>query len=198
MDGKKQEQFLPAEPAPDEPSAKTASSASSAGPPEILPAPFGLTPIVRGVHTSKPDRKPTTADLDAEFADWWRQVPQGRKVGLNRARKAYEQARRKGAGAADLLAGMMRDAAVWDDWPEGERQYIPHPATWLNDGRWKGDPPDVRTTRTVDGSDQDGLPAYLSGRKLGAKDEIFAAGHSLINRLRRAGVDTSAPNVKRW
>lgn len=62
------------------------------------------------------------------FADWWAAYP--RKVGKDAARKAYSAALKR-ASAADLLAGLKR--AKFSDDP----QFIPHPSTWLNAGRWQ-------------------------------------------------------------
>jgi hypothetical protein len=39
-------------------------------------------------------------------------------------------------------------AAVWRDKPEDQRQFIPHPETWLNDARYD-DVPDVKSAPTA-------------------------------------------------
>lgn len=67
--------------------------------------------------------------LPEGFDEWWAAYP--RREAKDRAIRAYTKARRGGATAADLLDGLRRFP-----WP-GDRQFIPFPATWLNDGRWR-------------------------------------------------------------
>ena len=67
-----------------------------------------------------------------DFEDWWSAYP--RKVGKDAARRAYGAARKRGASQADLLMALHRQR-----WPDDPR-YVPHPATWLNGGRWADDP----------------------------------------------------------
>jgi uncharacterized protein YdaU (DUF1376 family) len=69
------------------------------------------------------------ADRQSDFEAWWSAYP--KRVGKLAARKAYDKARKDGASAAALLAG-LRDRGRWSDDP----RFIPNPATWLNQGRW--------------------------------------------------------------
>lgn len=66
------------------------------------------------------------------FEGWWQHYP--RKVGKDAARRAYAAARKRGASDAVLAAGLSRQR-----WPD-DPKFIPHPATWLNGGRWQDDP----------------------------------------------------------
>lgn len=74
----------------------------------------------------------TTAADAAEFETWWEGYP--RKIGKAAAAKAYAKAR-KSASAQELIAGQANAVAVWQA-ARTEPQFIPHPATWLNQGRW--------------------------------------------------------------
>lgn len=65
-----------------------------------------------------------------EFQEWYSTYP--KRVGKDRAMKAYKSARKKTSKEV-LLAGAR--AAV-KEFSTREKQFIPHPATWLNDGRW--------------------------------------------------------------
>jgi len=69
----------------------------------------------------------------AEFESWWEGYP--KKVGKAAAAKAYAKAR-KSADADALMAGLVNATAVWQA-SRTEPQFIPHPATWLNQGRWE-------------------------------------------------------------
>lgn len=74
--------------------------------------------------------------IQERFETFWKAYP--RKVGKDATEKAF--LKRK---VDDKLLGEMLAALVWQkkmkQWQD--RQYIPHPSTWLNQGRWKDEPP---------------------------------------------------------
>lgn len=93
----------------------------------------------RAVTPTRPDpTRPidTTADT-AAFESWWEGYP--RKTGKAAAAKAYDKAR-KSATADELMAGLVNACAVWTA-DRTEARFIPHPATWLNQGRWDDEQP---------------------------------------------------------
>lgn len=69
-------------------------------------------------------------NADLSFLSFWQVYP--RKAGKEAARKAFEKAI-KSTSVHEVLEGARRFAA---DPNLPEKQYIPHPATWLNGGRW--------------------------------------------------------------
>lgn len=72
----------------------------------------------------------------AEFENFWSVYP--RKINRAVALKAFEKATRK--TEADLIITAVRGYKFSDD-----EQFIPHPATWLNQERWiDGTPTSVR------------------------------------------------------
>ena len=74
-------------------------------------------------------------ELAADFDAWWAEYP--RKVGKDAARRAYAKVRgrKDSPSAAALVLAVRAQAEGWSD-----PQYIPHPTTWLNQGRWNDDP----------------------------------------------------------
>lgn len=109
----------------------------------------GVTP--RSPRTTKepspePSREPTqaarrsrAAEVEpAGFAEFWAAYP--RKTGKDAARRAWAKATER-AEVRTLLDGVQRYAT---DPNLPEPQYVPHPATWLNGGRWDDDPLPVR------------------------------------------------------
>lgn len=62
-----------------------------------------------------------------------------RKAGRGDALKAIAKALKK-QPADRLLAAVHAYAQAVATWPEGERQFIPHPATWFNGERYADDP----------------------------------------------------------
>jgi DNA-binding transcriptional MocR family regulator len=72
------------------------------------------------------------------FEDFWRAYP--RKTGKGAAEKAWAKA----AGVVEpskILEAVA--SAVWSPEP----QFIPHPATWLNQKRWEDEAPAIRPAR---------------------------------------------------
>lgn len=62
-----------------------------------------------------------------------------RKAGKIAALKAIERATGR-KGADDLLAATKAFAAAVKTWPEADRCFVPHPATWFNRGSYDDDP----------------------------------------------------------
>lgn len=82
------------------------------------------------------EKTPSTppASVSDRFKAFWDAYP--RKVGKDDAFKAFGKAVKR-APFDEILAGISR-YAVDPNLPDVE--FIPHPATWLNGGRWADDP----------------------------------------------------------
>lgn len=74
------------------------------------------------------------------FDDFWQAYP--RKVGKGHARLAYAKAIKK-APPEDIMAAVILFSAAMEG---KEKQFIPHPTTWLNGERWEDDIEDVSPT----------------------------------------------------
>jgi hypothetical protein len=68
------------------------------------------------------------------FDEFWEFYP--RKVGKGASQQALSKALKRSTWQ-EILAGVQRLAA---DPNLPEKQFIPHPATWLNEGRWADEP----------------------------------------------------------
>lgn len=92
-------------------------------------------------NQTKPSIENPSDSLSASarrFDAFWTAYP--RKTGKDAARKAFE--RRKVTDA--LLASMLEAIAEQSrskQWQDDGGRYIPHPATWLNQGRWQDEAP---------------------------------------------------------
>lgn len=62
-----------------------------------------------------------------------------RKVGKQAAIKAIQKAARD-VGADRLYKATLAYAEATTRWPEADKQYIPHPATWFSRGSYDDDP----------------------------------------------------------
>jgi hypothetical protein len=92
---------------------------------------------------ANPKPQPTSGHSSSDFEAWWQTYP--RKVGRFAAEKSYEKARKR-AQPEELLAG----AEAYRRETQGrEAQYICHPSTWLNQGRWLDETSSVKTTGAI-------------------------------------------------
>jgi uncharacterized protein YdaU (DUF1376 family) len=70
-----------------------------------------------------------------DFDTFWSAYP--RKVGKSEARKAWD----KIGPSVDRCIQTLRWQVQSHDWLKEDGKYIPHPTTWLNQGRWDDEPP---------------------------------------------------------
>lgn len=77
-------------------------------------------------------------DADDLFDRFWRLYP--RKIDKPGSKRKFKKAL-KTATAMEISFGLKRWLAHWD---EVDPQFIPHPATWLNQQRWNDEPPQAK------------------------------------------------------
>ena len=82
---------------------------------------------------------PQKSPLGERFDRFWAIYPN--KTGKQAALKAWSKLK-----PSEELTKVILDAVeyqkTWDRWAKDGGQYIPNPATWLNQGRWEDKPPD--------------------------------------------------------
>lgn len=78
----------------------------------------------------------TKVRQDYEFELFWAKYP--KKVGKKAAQKAFQNAQNR-PQIDDLLEAIDR-AMKSEQWRKDGGQFIPNPATWLNQGRWDDEP----------------------------------------------------------
>ncbi len=76
-----------------------------------------------------------------EFETFWNAYP--RKVGKTAAQKAFQNAHNR-PRIDDLLLAIGR-ARASPQWAKEGGQFIPHPSTWLNQGRWDDQLPEIES-----------------------------------------------------
>lgn len=74
------------------------------------------------------------SDAPDRFDRFWSAYP--RKVGKVKARKIFERQNPDDALLAVMLSAIVLQAKS-AQWQRDGGQYIPHPTTWLNEGRWQ-------------------------------------------------------------
>jgi hypothetical protein len=68
-----------------------------------------------------------------DFAAFWAAYP--RRVGKDAARKAFD--RRRSDVTLDAVLAALALQTASQQWQRDGGRYVPHPATWLNQGRWQ-------------------------------------------------------------
>lgn len=74
------------------------------------------------------------AKQDARFEQFWNAYP--RKVGKGNARQAWQKIKMTDDLFNSIL-NAVEQQKQWEQWQRDGGQYIPHPATWLNQQRWE-------------------------------------------------------------
>jgi hypothetical protein len=106
--------------------------------------------IPDGYHadTTRPLQYPLDSDLDSDldldldskpcgsFDGFWNCYPI--KKGKAAAEKSFARAV-KSASPDEIIAAVEKQKR-WPEWTKENGAYIPHPATWLNQGRWTDEP----------------------------------------------------------
>lgn len=115
-------------------------------------------------NRKKEELLPSLREESSSFDDFYRVYP--RKVGREEARKAFERVSRKTAVDV-IVAGAARFAA---DPNLPEKQFIPHPATWLNRGGWDDEPQAPRGEQHQSKDDR-ALSVLEMGRRLQAEHD---------------------------
>lgn len=91
------------------------------------------------VRTVRKKTKDRTEDKDSAFAEFWSAYP--KKVGKDKALQAWQK-RRPNAELVATILEALRWQSQQEGWLKDGGQFVPHPATWLNQGRWQDEPPD--------------------------------------------------------
>lgn len=92
---------------------------------DAAPVPAGKAP---------PKKRPCSV----EFERFWKAYP--KKRGKDAAFRAWEKRRKAhDLPPVDELLAVLDVAVQSHDWQKDNGQFIPYPATWLNQGRWADD-----------------------------------------------------------
>ncbi len=85
----------------------------------------------------------TRACRDDDFDAFWAVYP--RKVGKGEARKAFAKVK----APVSMLIDAVNTQKQSHQWTKNGGEYIPNPATWLNQGRWEDSLPPAESTKGV-------------------------------------------------
>lgn len=83
------------------------------------------------------EKKERNNTYTESFEIFWKEYPN--RVGKPGALKKYKEQEH-----SDIMEWLTRWKEYWD-YSNTEQRYIPHPATWLNQERYKDTPPEIKT-----------------------------------------------------
>jgi uncharacterized protein YdaU (DUF1376 family) len=114
--------------------------------PSPSPSPSPISGTVSSAKDIVPSAlTPTPSEDDGRFAQFWAAYP--RKTGKAAALKSWTRLHPTAERLAQMLATLARQRAE-PQWTKDAGQFIPHPATWLNQGRWDDEPTVASTEHT--------------------------------------------------
>ena len=111
-------------------------------PPDSL-IPDSLIPDSKHLPKSRKKSAMGDGEYPEDFLEFWKSYP--RKIAKKDAYKAWKKQNPPLEDCLKTLEWQIKS----DDWTKEKGQYIPHPATWINDGRWQDEipvPPAKRKT----------------------------------------------------
>lgn len=80
---------------------------------------------------------------DENFELFWKAYPN--KVGKAAARKAFDKVKI----SVDVLVAAIEKQKTWSRWTNEGGRFIPNPTTWLNQGQWENEPPQIANRETI-------------------------------------------------
>ncbi|MFA5378130.1 MAG: hypothetical protein WC455_20425 [Dehalococcoidia bacterium] len=84
-----------------------------------------------------------SVEKNCEFLQFWAEYP--KKTGKKAAFKAWINAKDKPSN--EVLIASLKLQKKSEQWKKDNGQFIPLPATWLNQGRWDDEPPETGTEK---------------------------------------------------
>jgi hypothetical protein len=114
----------------------------------------------KGKGKGKGTRQGTEPPFETAFACFWSHYP--RREAKGAALKAFEKL--DGATQQRAITAAQNYALATSQWPDVDRPFIPHPATWLNSGRFDDDPK-TWIRKPLNGEQEDGWDRHIARSK---------------------------------
>lgn len=141
----------------------------------------------KGKHQSR-----TTSSLDG-FSDFWSRYP--KKIGKGAAEHVW--ARLGTSERKAVMEAVIRFSEEWSHRPTEDRQFCPHPATWLNQKRWQDEgfveapPPPL----TPEEAEKEKERQYWADRLAASEEEEKRERSEFLARLKADRKPKEAENV---
>ena len=82
--------------------------------------------------------QPTRSNIDVNFEKFWDAYP--KQVGKLKARKSWSNAKKAKDFSTQAVFAALERQKKSSNWTKDNGQFVPHPTTWLNQGRWLDSP----------------------------------------------------------
>ena len=130
-------------------------------------------------HKVKESKVKESKEIDIRFDRFWSVYP--RHVAKPNARKAFDKLNPDDSLLEAMIQAIEQQKRS-DQWTRDNGQFIPHPATWLNQRRWEDETPAASQKKAVIAQDYDQRDyTEVQDELIRKQNERFAA------RLGRAG-----------
>jgi len=103
-------------------------------------------PNITQHNTSTSKAKKTAFDYTDEFLSFWSAYP--KKTGKGDAFKSWKKIQPDAVLQAKMIAAIAEQEKS-EQWQKEGGQFVPNPATWLNQGRWDDEIRDIKHTETA-------------------------------------------------
>ena len=142
-------------------------------------SPISALPITEITPEITPEKKDIYKEKDSDILEkdfnlFWEIYP--RKVARKRALESWNKIDFSSILAEDIIKS-VKDQSLSEQWQKEGGQFVPHPATWLNQERW---------------TDQPAAPAYDPYNNLPTAEEAFIQCSQLRGGV-NYGVDPDSP-----
>jgi hypothetical protein len=101
-------------------------------------------------RTEQKGKEPKRTELRERFERFWESYP--KKVGKDAAWVEFQK-RNPGDDLTDRMIAVVTEQRASEQWRKDGGQYIPHPRTWLHQGRWQDEAPRSRPVEVEHGED---------------------------------------------
>ena len=118
-------------------------------------------------------------ETETDFDRFWDVYP--RKVGKEKARQSWRETA-KIRPPIDRVISAVQRAISSEQWLKDNGQYIPHPTTWLNQGRWDDQPMTVVSPPKPE-TDRYGKAVYDSGADARAEAEVTRKANIELRKM---------------
>lgn len=101
----------------------------------------GMVSKKNSSKSNKNNKKNNTQKMAAGFDDFWTAYP--KKKSKEAARRVWDKLR-PSEELQSVILQAVENQSTSPDWTKAGGQYIPYPATWLNNRRWEDDEPEQK------------------------------------------------------
>ncbi len=158
-------------------------------------------PNTKRIERNKQESGSASAEPSDGFLMFWAEYP--KKVGKIAALKAWNKIK-PCKQLSEKIVSAVKTQKTWKSWTKDGGQYIPNPATWLNQGRWEDENMDAESTAEHNEADQSAAPRFEDIFRYAQENGISVDLEAFFEYYRQRGWTEHGQSVdwkqklKRW